>query len=670
MEDRQQILRMLQSRYEEDRLQGLKGLARCEAEFSLASVYKALGDESWRVRKEAVQFFLSLPRSGEYVGEVIGFLHSQDNAGLRNAALEILTYLGQQAVPFLLKELSCSDSDVRKFVLDILGDIGDKSCVQSILHALADSNDNVRTAAAENLGKLGAAEAVPALLDALAIPDLSFRFTILEALGQIGAAVSVAKLLSFKEERLLRKALFDCLGRVGGAEAIPTLVQGLADNMRNVRESSAIALERMAARFPRDVAGHFAELSGSSTAEVVADMLNSSDGAVRHAAVKLLGLLRDSRFAFRLLTLFDIEELREVAADALITMGKAATCSLVGIWPGADSRTRAYLAYVFGEAGCAECLEFLVTGLSSSDPELKLASVVALGKLEEVAALPHLIACLGDESEEIREAATQALSRLGSRYRQETIRSVCPLLEYDDPEMRMNGVLILGRLDSPEVERHLAFAMKDESPLVRSAAVRAFEDKTTAGQLQALMLALTDEDSEVRRLAAEALGTTGDKQALKPLELALQDEDIWVRTAAVRALGRFGGEAAGALVQNALHDPVGLVSITALETLSGMDPEKAYPLLVGALVHGDEEVVNAALQLLAADGRKDWIPPVFNQLINHHHWEVRITFVRTLAKLVGAECRSYLESRLLIEGEDLVRRQIQDLLAHFKKRQG
>jgi HEAT repeat protein len=122
-------------------------------------------------------------------------------------------------------------------------------------------------------------------------------------------------------------------------------------------------------------------------------------------------------------------------------------------------------------------------------------------------------------------------------------------------------------------------------------------------------------------------------------------------------------------VQNALHDPVGLVSITALETLSGMDPEKAYPLLVGALAHGDEEVVNAALQLLAAGDRKDWIPPVLDQLINHHHWEVRITFTRTLAKPVGAECRSYLESRLLIEGEDLVRRQIQDFFAHFKKRQ-
>ncbi|HKK00525.1 MAG TPA: HEAT repeat domain-containing protein, partial [Desulfuromonadales bacterium] len=103
----------------------------------------------------------------------------------------------------------------------------------------------------------------------------------------------------------------------------------------------------------------------------------------------------------------------------------------------------------------------------------------------------------------------------------------------------------------------LAFAMKDESPLVRRSAVRAIEGQRGDAQMQGLMLALTDEDNEVRRLAAEALGMSGDCQALTALELALRDEDLWVRAAAVRALGHFDGKDVKPLIEKGLGDSVG-----------------------------------------------------------------------------------------------------------------
>jgi HEAT repeat protein len=120
-------------------------------------------------------------------------------------------------------------------------------------------------------------------------------------------------------------------------------------------------------------------------------------------------------------------------------------------------------------------------------------------------------------------------------------------------------------------------------------------------------------------------------------------------------------------VQGALADPVGLIAIAALETLSGLGAEKAYSSLVGALDHEDEEVVNAALQLLGTSGRRDWIPSVLEDLLNHRHWEVRLTFARVLAAMEGDKCRPYLESRLLVEGEDLVSHQLRDLLSTLDK---
>ncbi|NIQ96152.1 MAG: HEAT repeat domain-containing protein, partial [Desulfuromonadales bacterium] len=99
-------------------------------------IYNALGDESWRVRKEAVDLFLRRPENARCAGEVVKLLHSEENAGLRNAAMEILIRLGRQAVPHLLSEIGTPDHDVRKFILDIVGEIGDPSCVPALVDSL------------------------------------------------------------------------------------------------------------------------------------------------------------------------------------------------------------------------------------------------------------------------------------------------------------------------------------------------------------------------------------------------------------------------------------------------------------------------------------------------------------------------------------------------------
>jgi HEAT repeat protein len=667
VENEKKIRELLDSAQEEERLQGLKELGRCSSGDSAPAIIRALGDESWRVRKEAAELFISLPGGDALTGEIIELLHSEDNAGLRNTAVEILVRLGRLAIPLLLEELSCSDHDVRKFVLDILGEIGDESIVPSMLRALSDPDDNVRAAAAENLGRIGSVESVPALIAALGHSDLWFRFTVLEALGEIGAPVPMDSLLRYKDDRLLRKALFDCLGRVGDADALPVLIEGLSDQVRNVRESAAVALSRLGAKWPEAAPAHLARFCGTPTAEAVADMIDSADAAVRLSATELLGQIGDGRFAPRLLGALSDEDLRASAAKSLVALDREAVCGLTELWTDADSRTRTYLSYIFGEAGCFEALQLLLSALSSPDPELRLASTQSLGKLGEVAALAPLVDRLGDSCEEVREMAMDALSRVGMRHRRQAMTILHPLLKHEDPEWRMHAVSILGRLDGGDVEGTLTFAMKDESSLVRRAAVRAFEGKRGDGRLQALMLALTDEDDEVRRLVVEALGTTGDSQVVGALELALRDEDIWVRSAAVRALGGIPSEEAFRLVQGGLTDPVGLVAIAALETLSSMGAEKAHSSLVATLTHDDEEVVNAALQLLTAGGRSDWIPSVLDSLLNHRHWEVRLTFARALAELMGENCRGHLEERLLIEGEDLVCHQLRDLLSDFDR---
>lgn len=662
MTDSVHIERMLLSPQEEERLQGLKLLARSSAGPDLSLLYRVLGDESWRIRKEAAEIFLAIPRAGELAGEIIELLHSQENAGLRNTAVEILVSLGRRATPFLLEELGCNDHDVRKFVLDILGEVRDADAVPSMLSALDDPDGNVRAAAAENLGKIGSPEAVPALLKSLRHSDLLFRFTVLEALGQIGTAVPVETLLAFRDEKLLRKALFDCLGQIGAVEALPVLIEGVTDSMRNVREAAAAALERIAHHRPKEVEALLSATADGAVPEALADLLESGNLHIRRAASRLLGLVGDGRFAPRLISLLDDPDVRESALAALVSLGRTAACSLMEMWPQSNDRTRACLAFIMGEAHCDGAEALLFQGLVGPHPELRIGSAQALGKIGGAAAIAPLATLLGDSSEDVREAANVALRRLGPKHSEITFAALQPMLQGDEPQTRMLAIQVLGDLSGGEVDSALGLAMKDESSLVRQAAIRACEGRVGTRHVAALKLALTDEDSEVRRTAVELLGATGDPEALGALQSALMDEDIWVRTAAVRGIGRLGGEEAAGIVASALSDPVGLVTIAALEVLVALDPDSAYSSVEKSLQHPDEEVVNAALGLLASSGRTGWILPARDRLINHPHWDVRVTFARTLAGLAGRDCRKILEGRLLVEGEDLVRHHLQAIL--------
>ncbi len=649
---------------EEERLQVLKRLRR-NASAQMHILYQALGDESWRIRKEATEVFLSLPGVANLAGEVIELLHAEDNAGLRNAAVEILVSMGCQAVPALLDEISCSDHDVRKFILDILGEICDPSSVPAMIGALGDADENVRAAAAENLGKARALEAVPALLDALRNADLLFRFTILQALGQIGAKIPAERLLEFKDEPLLRKALFDCLGRVGGDDAVAVLVDGLMDRMRNVREAAVIALAHLGQTYPHETECAMASLLGGAAATNIAEFLRSTRADLRSSAVKLLGWLGDGRFAHQLLDSLDQEEFREETVAALVSIGRKDPDALIGIWPNTAGRTRAYLAYLLGAAECPGGVRLLHEGLTADDSELRLLSARGLAAIGDADSLPILVARLKDPESEVREEILAALERLGSRYQVQILEHLHPLLSEDDPEQRMHAVLILGSINVDLVQKSLLMALKDESSHVRQAALRALAIRPGVAQTSALVLALTDEDREVRRLAAELLGRTGDNNFLQPLALALQDEDPWVRATVVRSLAQLSGVECLESLLSALRDPVGLVVIAALETLAGIDGHRFLPQLLGALDHPDEEVVSASLQLLTEAGRLDWMASFRERLLNHRHWEVRSRFARILAAYARDHCRVHLEERLLLEGEDFVRQQLEELLAHL-----
>src|SRR3954469_12879631 len=102
---------------------------------ALAALIEVLGDESWRVRKEAT---LRAGAWGDPAGAaaaLVNALAEPENVGRRNAVVEALSRLGSIAVPSLLAALETRPAH-RKLIVDTLGLIGDRGAARALVPSL------------------------------------------------------------------------------------------------------------------------------------------------------------------------------------------------------------------------------------------------------------------------------------------------------------------------------------------------------------------------------------------------------------------------------------------------------------------------------------------------------------------------------------------------------
>lgn len=655
----------LRSEDEETRRAAVAGFASYPWTDARERLFSSLGDPSWRVRKQAVESLLASPLAEADVEELIGLLRSHDNAGLRNAAVEVLVKLGRPAVLPLQRHARDEDRDVRKFVMDILGDIGGVDAVPILIGALDDQDPNVAAAAAENLGKIGDGRALPPLVQSLAKPDIWLRHTILEALGRIGRPLPISAVAPLASENLLKKALFDCLGAIGEGEAVPLLLEGVRERVRNAREAAVCALVKIRERLP-GTAGKLidkglGELKGSPHVEGILALLETADRGVREAAVQLLGIIGDDRASVALLRACRDDRLRRHCLYAFKAIGDPGAYALTEAFPSADEEERCFIAYLCGELRFRGGAAMLREGMRDPFPLLRKAAVVAAGKVGAAELVAEIAALLDDEEPDVRDGAIEALSLLAELDGGAVSRVAAPLALSDIPEKRRDAAILYGALHAQE---KLLLLMKDDDPAVRTAAVSSLAALKPQSAVDHLVLALVDEEPDVRIAAIEALGRIGGGDVLDPLLLTLKDEDPWVRSAALRSLAGIGGERASAAITAMLDDEAGVVVIAALQALAEGEGAKSYGEVRKALDHPDDEVVKAAIEILSREGDV-WIEECRERLLSHPHWDVRRSFIRAMADRWGEKAVPFLRPMLETEGDELVKGQIREILDRF-----
>jgi HEAT repeat protein len=175
---------------------------------------------------------------------------------------------------------------------------------------------------------------------------------------------------------------------------------------------------------------------------------------------------------------------------------------------------------------------------AQGDPEGVAAAVTRAGMRGDRDAVDALLVLLGHADGGVRSAAATALGLIGSDKALEALRAATL---GDDEDLAQAATFALTRMGDPSAARdacgRLVVQLGDHDPEQRALAARALGALAACDCVPAVCEALRDPDDCVRIDAAAALGMIGDSRATEPLALAgFADPSEEVRLAAMQSL--------------------------------------------------------------------------------------------------------------------------------------
>lgn len=565
---------------------------------------------------------------GEDTVRAISPLLRNDDAPIRNIAMDVLREIGGLNLPALIELLRDDDVDVRIFVADIMGTSGNPGAVAPLSEALLrDPEVNVRYQAAVSLGVLGFADAADSLNKAMEDEEW-VQFSVIEALIKIGADSSVGALARALETSsdLVASMVVDALGEMGNMKAVPILLKRLDSSPGPLRN------------------------------KVVKALVNLLGG-------KSLTLLDDKeRERFRLYLLAALEDEEEDIQDAAMTGlsfvgGEKATTAVMGIASGLDAdrdherlvRAVACLASIglnnalteiirsgeeypvliaveaISQMDSAEARTLLMEVFWDKERDQQRAIVNALLSVDASArdffldvlerhddgnvlkaALYFLGKNIGDEEtgerlfaalehpyDDVKEAALEACIAHGEPAMNDRFKE---FFHSSEPIQRLMAVYAMGKLDVETNQVELVAALEDEVPDIRKVALEALFDVCPEDSefIEVAVPRLHDENREVRLALVELLGGCVSGEIIPYLVQALDDEDDWVRVRAIEALGRSATMDIVEKLVPLLSAESALVKFKTIEALGTIGGKVAFRALLSLLDDADPEVQHAA----------------------------------------------------------------------------
>ncbi|HET6516134.1 MAG TPA: HEAT repeat domain-containing protein [Thermodesulfovibrionales bacterium] len=655
MEDIERLLEHEDVEVRKKTVEGLKGRSPDEA---VPLLLKAIEDKSWRIRKTGADLLIAEYPMNRYLHGLLQLLYKGDNAGARNTAIEVFVHLGKKATTFLMSAFETPNRDVRKFIIDILGEIRDRDALPLLLESLHDEDDNVRASAVEYLGNLAEPAVVDGLIGILRSGDVWTAFPAADALGRIGDRRAVPALIEALSIKALREPALKSLGRLSVVETLEHVFPFLMDKSKAVQEEAVKAVEMF---YRNGIAAEIISealyrLCGPEGITVLISNAWSKKRDVRSSAILLLGLAQDEGALGPLLDLSAEDDLIDEVKGALIFIGGRRPEYLVPLFDTDSPQKKRFVAEVASLVAAPLYYPIFERELGSSDGHVRAISAAGLANIGDERAIEPLKKLLTDPYQDVQEAVVKALGKLGRGLK---VEEFVGYLKDKNRFLRRNAALILGRISEQVAVPALGFALKDEDIFVRSAVVEALASIGTAESVRYLMFALTDEDPGIRMSAALSLGFLGGEGVYDSLSLLMEDASDNVRAAAARSLGIMGDRRGLGDLVRLLRDDNGLVVTAAIEAIGKIGGEEAKEALIGMLLTSDREIRRTAIRTLSSfDGIEDAIFPY----LRDPDWATRVSAIETAAAKMTDRVKAEIESLFDQEDDPIVRRVIEECL--------
>jgi len=198
---------------------------------------------------------------------------------VQDQAAKVLTSIGKEAVPELIRASEAPGPTVRAKAVGSLGEIGDESALPTLFNKLSDSDENVRAAAARSLGKMDPQRVLPLLTKSLreATPENQQR--IVSSIPDIGEPL-VSPLLAMLErgDTQSRQGAAFILGKIRTPTAVSALGRATQDEDWTVAWYAAQALAETG---DEDCLGYLVDLVATA---------RSSPGAAKLHEVAVRGI--------------------------------------------------------------------------------------------------------------------------------------------------------------------------------------------------------------------------------------------------------------------------------------------------------------------------------------------------------------------------------------------
>lgn len=586
-------------------------------ERALYPLIKLLCDDSPAVVDAAMQSILNIG------GEAAAYMLIpvlRKGAAQRNAALLLLKDLGVSTVPLLYDLLDDKDDDMRKFALDLLGDIGQGAEIDKIIPALKDLNVNVRAAACRTLGLLKAEGAIAHIEQALNDEEW-VAFSALEALGEIGNESAVAAIDNVCKigTSALQFSALETLGKIPSEHSRNALIGCLQNTLQGSDNGGFSDMAKSAALKSLVALGIDPDMTYLSPQ--LMELLKSGDWEEKMTALQGIRMLREKRAVEALLDLAgsidqsnmdDAEYYNKIEA----TLMEIADCdTLLTILDEGRLKNRgeALLVELLGHLRCKEAANLLIELLRGSFRDIRRGAAKALVEIADQGAVDPLIAALKDEDCHVKRQVVYALRKLGNK---KAFHPILDLLDYEKCEdvideavkalITMDSSKFLKSIDlyPKKLKRYIARYATDEEILLRLALNEDEEIKVVAMRrlstlrpdediscvvAQRLESALHDLNPEIRKTAILGLAQRGEFS--EAMLNALNDMDVWVRIHTIKALVALGGYEHIDRLYAMLKDEemlVVMVTIDAIAQLKGI--ESSDVLMAELLAHADEAI--------------------------------------------------------------------------------